>query len=58
MQPVAVRSTVSCIVCSFLIFIVDAIDVHIIEAYSSIGFVMDLYVESLLMFVILGPGEE
>ena len=38
------RSAVSCIVCSFVIFVVDAIRDHIVEAYaySSIGLVTAL----------------
>ena len=46
MQLVAMHSAVVCIVCNFVMFVVDAIGDHIVEAYSSIGLATSLYVES------------
>ena len=43
-QPVAIRSALFCIVCSFLMFVVDAIGDHIVDIYSSTGLVIALYV--------------
>ena len=45
-RPVAIYNAMSCIVCSFVMYVVDAICDHILGAYSSIGLVTDLYVES------------
>ena len=38
-QTIAMCSTVFHIVCSFVMFVVDVIGEHIVEAYSSIGIV-------------------
>ena len=48
-QPVAMRSAVFCTVSSFVIFVVDAIDDHIVESYYSIR----LVTASLYVFVCL-----
>ena len=45
-QPVSKCSAVFCIVCSFAMYVVDVINDHMVEAYSSIGFVKALYVAS------------
>ena len=43
-QPVAMRSAV----CSFCMLVVDAMSDHMVEAYSSMGLVLALYVESIV----------
>ena len=43
-QPVIIRSAVFCIVCSLFMFVCEAIGDQIVDAYSIIGNVMDLYV--------------
>ena len=45
MQPVAMRSAVFCIVCSFCMLVGDAMGDHMVEAYSysSMGLVMAVY---------------
>ena len=45
-QPVEVHIAVCCIICSLVMFVVDAIGDNIVEAYSNIGLVMALYVKS------------
>ena len=42
--PVAMRNAVFCIVYSFIMLVVDAIDEHIVETCSCIGLVTTLYV--------------
>ena len=49
-RPVAMHSTVFCIVSSFVMFVVDAMGDHMVKAYSSIGLVMALYFESNVFF--------
>ena len=46
-QPVAMRSAVFCTVCSFGMLVLDAMDDHMVEAYSSMCLAMTLYVESI-----------
>ena len=41
-----IRFAAFCIVCSFGMFVLDAISNHIVKAYSSIGLFTALYVES------------
>ena len=44
-HPFAILSAVFCVICSLLMFVVsDALGDHMVETYSSIGLVMDLYV--------------
>lgn len=57
-QPVAMRSAVFCMVCSFCVLVDDAMGDHIVEAYSSIGRVMALYVESSVSFCLPHLVEE
>lgn len=45
-QPVAMRNAVFCTVCSLWMLVVDAMGDHMVEAYSSMGRVMALYVAS------------
>ena len=44
MHPVAILSTVLCIICSLSMLVSDALGDHMVEAYSSTGLVMGLYV--------------
>ena len=45
-QPVAMHRAVFCIVCRFVMFVVDAIGDHIVKAYSSIGLAKALCAKS------------
>ena len=36
-HPVAIRSAVFCVVCSLLMFVLDAIGDHMVDAYSRVG---------------------
>ena len=47
-QPVAMRSTVVCTVCSFCMLVIDAMGDHMVEACSRMGLVMALYVDSIV----------
>ena len=47
-QPVAMRSAMFCTICSFCMLGVDAMGDYMVEAYSSLGLVMTLYVESIV----------
>ena len=47
-HPVAMRSAVFCTVCIFCMLVVDAMGDHMMEAYSSMGLIMALYVESIV----------
>ena len=47
-QPVAMRSPVFCTACSLCMLVVDAMVDHMVEACSSMGLVMALYVESIV----------
>ena len=48
--PVAILSAVFCVICSLLMFVSDASGDHMVETYSSMGFVMDLYVAMIVSF--------
>ena len=39
-----------CVICSLLIFVSDASDDHMVETYSSMGLVMDLYIVMIVSF--------
>ena len=39
-HPVAILSDVFCVICSFFMFVSDAIGDHMVETYSSMGIVM------------------
>ena len=43
-------SAVFCVIYSLLIFVCDASGDHMVETYSSMGLVMDLYVENIVSF--------
>ena len=49
-HPVAIPSAVFCVICSLLMFVSDAIRDHMVETYSSMGLVMDLYVARIVSF--------
>ena len=49
-HPVAILSAVFCVICSLLMCVSDAIGDHMVEAYSSIGLVMALYVARIVPF--------
>ena len=56
-QIVEMCSTVFCTVYSFVMFVVDAIGDHVMEACYSIGLVMALYVESNVVAPFCGREE-
>ena len=47
-HPVAILSAVFCIICSLPMLVSDALGDHTVEAYSSTGLVMALYVASMV----------
>ena len=47
-HPVAILSAVFCVICSVLMFVSDASGDHMVETYSSMGLVMDLYVAMIV----------
>ena len=47
-HPVAILSAVFCVICSLLMFVSDASGDHMVETYSSMGLVMDLYVAMIV----------
>ena len=47
-HPVAILRAVFCTICSLSMFVSDALGDHMIEAYSSTGLVMALYVVSMV----------
>ena len=49
-QPVAILSTVFCVISSLLMFVSHASGDHMVETYSSIGLVMALYVARIVSF--------
>ena len=49
-HPVAILSAVFCVFCCLLMFVSDASGDHMVETYSSIGLVMDLYVAMIVSF--------
>ena len=59
-HPVAILRAVFCTICSLSMFVSDALGDHMVEAYSSTGLVMALYVASMVFFVFapLGRGED
>ena len=48
--PVAILSAVFCVICSLLMFVSDARGDHMVEMYSSMCFVMALYVAMIVSF--------
>ena len=46
--PVAILRAVLCTICSLSLFVSDALGDHMVEAYSSTGLVMALYVASMV----------
>ena len=46
-HPVAILRAVFCTICSLSMFVSDALGDHMVEAYSSTGLVMALYVASM-----------
>ena len=59
MHPVAILRAVFCTICSLSMFVSDALGDHMVEAYSSTGLVMALYVASMVsLFSPLGRGED
>ena len=47
-HPVAILRAVFCTICSLSMFVSDALGDHMVEAYSSTGLVMALYVVSMV----------
>ena len=47
-HPVAILSVVFCIICSLSMLVSDALVDHMVEAYSSTGLVMAMYVASMV----------
>ena len=47
-HPVAILSVVFCIICSLSMLVSDALGDQMVEAYSSTGLVMALYVASMV----------
>ena len=48
MHPVAILRAVFYIICSLSMLVSDALSDHMVEAYSSTGLVMALYVSSMV----------
>ena len=49
-NPVSILSAVFCVICSLLIFVSDASGDHMVDTYSSMDLVMDLYVAMIVSF--------
>ena len=49
-HPIAILSTVFCVICSLLMFMSDASGDHMVETYSSMGLVMALSVTRIVSF--------
>ena len=49
-HPVAILSTVFCVICSLLIFVSDVDGDHMVETYMSMGLVMALYATMIVSF--------
>ena len=49
-HPVAILSTVFCVICSLLKFVSDASGDYMVETYSRMGHVMVLYVTMIVSF--------
>ena len=47
-HPVAILRAVFCTICSLSMFVSDALGDNVVEAYSSTGLVMALYVASMV----------
>ena len=47
-HPVAILRAVCCTICNLSMFVSDALGDHTVEAYSSTGLVMALYVASMV----------
>ena len=47
-HPVAILRAVFCTICSLSMFVSDALGDHMVEAYSSTGLVMALYVANMV----------
>ena len=47
-HPVAILRAVFCTICSLSMFVSDALGDHMVEAYSSTGLVMALYVAGMV----------
>ena len=47
-HPIAILRAVFCIICSLSMLVSDALGDHMVEAYSSTGLVMALYVASMV----------
>ena len=50
-HPVAILSTVFCVICRLLMFVSDASGDHMVETYSSMGLVIAVYVAMIVSFV-------
>ena len=48
MHPVSILRAVFCTICSLSMFVSDALGDHMVEAYSSTGLFMALYVASMV----------
>ena len=48
-----IQSAAFCVICSLLMFVSDASGDHMVETYSSMGLVMDLYVAMIVSFCFL-----
>ena len=56
-HPVAILRAVFCTICSLSMFVSDALGDHMVEAYSSTGLVMALYVASMVSLCLPHPVE-
>ena len=52
-HPVAILSAVFCIICSLSMLVSDALGDQMVEAYSSTGLVMAVYVPSMISLCLL-----
>ena len=52
-HPVAILGAVFCTICSLSMFVSDALGDHMVEAYSSTGLVIALYVASMVYLCLL-----
>ena len=55
-NPVAIRSAVFCMICNLSMIVEDPMGDHMVEAYSSIGRVMILYMASNVSFCLPSVG--
>lgn len=49
-HPVAIRSAVFCMIWSLAMFVLDVVGDQMVDAYSSMGSVMALYVAMIVSF--------